>query len=434
MKHMTGAGVPLVQGVKMIQLEMAKIKVRHSRECLEDIPGRMKEILRACQAQLHSGMRVAICAGSRGISNYALIVRCVVQAVKEAGAEPFIIPAMGSHGGATAEGQARVLAEYGITEETMGARVVSSMEVVRIGELDTEPHIPVYMDAHAFAADGIIVVNRVKLHTDFHGEHESGIVKMLTIGLGKHAQAMAVHRYGADGLRDYIPPISGKVIASGKILGGVAILEDGYDNTADLVYAPADRMFETDHALLERSRKLCAKLPFGETDVLIVDAMGKNFSGTGMDTNVIGRILIPGQQDLGPRCRRIVALSLSPESHGNALGVGLADVISKKLDDQIDWHATNENVITSGFLARGNRPVVGETDRRAIEIALNCCGRPVEPETVRVARIPNTLHLEEMYVSRRLMRDLEGNPDVEQISGFMPLRFDENGNLAPFCE
>jgi hypothetical protein len=416
----------------MIQLEMAKIRVACRREALPDIPARMAEIMEEAKRQLRPGMRVAICAGSRGISNYALVVKCVVQAVKEAGAEPFIIPAMGSHGGATAEGQARVLADYGITEETMGAPVVSSMEVVRLGELDGEPRIPVYMDAQAYGADGVIVVNRVKLHTDFHGDHESGIVKMLTIGLGKHAQALAVHRYGANGLRDYIPKISRKVIESGKILGGVAILEDGADQTADLVYAPADRMFEVDHALLERSRALVAKLPFQETDVLIVDQIGKNYSGTGMDTNVIGRIMIPGQVDLGPQCRRIVALDISDESHGNALGVGLADVISKRLDDKIEWKSTYENVITSGFLARGNRPIVGDTDKRALEIALMCCGQPITAETARVARIPNTLHIGTLYVSRRLMEEIKDDPAVEQISDFEPIQFDENGSLAPF--
>lgn len=416
----------------MIQLEMAKIRVACRREALPDIPARMAEIMEEAKRQLRPGMRVAICAGSRGISNYALVVKCVVQAVKEAGAEPLIIPAMGSHGGATAEGQARVLADYGITEETMGAPVVSSMEVVRLGELDGEPRIPVYMDAQAYGADGVIVVNRVKLHTDFHGDHESGIVKMLTIGLGKHAQALAVHRYGANGLRDYIPKISRKVIESGKILGGVAILEDGADQTADLVYAPADRMFEVDHALLERSRALVAKLPFQETDVLIVDQIGKNYSGTGMDTNVIGRIMIPGQVDLGPQCRRIVALDISDESHGNALGVGLADVISKRLDDKIEWKSTYENVITSGFLARGNRPIVGDTDKRALEIALMCCGQPITAETARVARIPNTLHIGTLYVSRRLMEEIKDDPAVEQISDFEPIQFDENGSLAPF--
>jgi len=416
----------------MKQLEIAKVRVTHQQENLPDIPSKMKEIMAAAQMQIRPGMRVAICAGSRGISNYALVVRCTVEAIKAAGGEPFIIPAMGSHGGATAEGQAQVLADYGITEESMGAPVVSSMEVVRLGKLDEEPHIPVYMDAHAYAADGVIVVNRVKLHTDFHGPHESGIVKMLTIGLGKHAQALAVHRYGANGLRDYIPRISRKVIESGKILGGVAILEDGYDHTADLVYAPADRMFEVDHALLERSRTLCAKLPFAQTDVLVVDAIGKNYSGTGMDTNVIGRIMIPGQEDLGPKCSRIVALDISNESHGNALGVGLADVISKRLDDKINWKSTYENVITSGFLARGNRPIVGETDRRAIEIALMCCGRPIEMRNARLARIPNTLHLGVIEVSRKLYEDIKDDPSVELISDFAPIAFDETGSLMPF--
>ena len=416
----------------MISLDMARIRVAFRSQPLPDIPARMKEIMKGARPQIRPGMKIAVCAGSRGISNYAQVVRCVVDAVKEAGAEPFIIPAMGSHGGATAEGQARVLADYGITQETMGAPVVSSMEVVRIGELDEEPHIPVYMDAQAFAADGVIVVNRVKPHTDFHGEHESGIVKMLTIGLGKHAQALAVHRYGADGLRDYIPKISRKVIGSGKILGGVAILEDGCEQTSDLVYAPADKIFEVDRALLERSRALCARLPFPEADVLVVDQIGKNYSGTGMDTNVIGRVMIPGQKDSGPRCRRIVALDLSEESHGNALGVGLADVVTRRLDEKINWKSTYENVITSGFLARGSRPVVAENDRRALEIALMSCGSPVTSQTARVARIPNTLHLGTMYVSRRLLKDLRDHPDVMQLSGFEPLRFDENGSLAPF--
>lgn len=416
----------------MIQLEMARIRVDNQKEVLADIPVKMQEILKELQVQLHPGMRVAVCAGSRGISNYALVIRCVVDAIKSAGAEPFIIPAMGSHGGATAEGQAQVLSDYGITQDAMGAQVVSSMQVVKFGELDEEPHIPVYMDACAAEMDGIIVVNRVKPHTDFHGEHESGIVKMLTIGLGKHAQALAVHRYGADGLRDYIPKISQKVIDSGKILGGVAILEDGYDHTADIVYAPVDRMFEADRALLERSRQLCAKLPFREADVLVVDRIGKNFSGTGMDTNVIGRIMIPGQRDSGPHLHRIVALDISDESHGNALGVGLADVISKRLDDKVDWITTYENVITSGFLARGNRPIVGETDRRALEIALMCCGRPVTSDDVKVARIPNTLHLNEMYVSRSLMEDIKDDPRVKQIGEFEPIQFDESGALLPF--
>ena len=296
------------------------------------------------------------------------------------------------------------------------------------------PPVNIVVDALVITkwTDGVIVVNRVKLHTDFHGPHESGIVKMLTIGLGKHAQALAVHRYGANGLRDYIPRISRKVIESGKILGGVAILEDGYDHTADLVYAPADRMFEVDHALLERSRTLCAKLPFAQTDVLVVDAIGKNYSGTGMDTNVIGRIMIPGQEDLGPKCSRIVALDISNESHGNALGVGLADVISKRLDDKINWKSTYENVITSGFLARGNRPIVGETDRRAIEIALMCCGRPIEMRNARLARIPNTLHLGVIEVSRKLYEDIKDDPSVELISDFAPIAFDETGSLMPF--
>lgn len=410
--------------MNIYDVKMARVRLSHVSAPIADIPGKVMHELR--DLQVKKGARIAVACGSRGISNISLIAASVVKCLIEKGAEPFIIPAMGSHGGATGAGQAQVLADYGITEETMGVKVISQMDTVRIGSTGGDPDIPVYMDKNAWESDGVIVINRVKPHTDFHGTHESGIVKMLTIGLGKQRQAETTHFYGADGLRDQIPRISQRVIDSGKIIGAVAILEDGYDNTSDICYAPADKIFEVDSQFIERSRRMMARLPFDDIDVLIVDRQGKNYSGTGMDTNVIGRLRIPGQEDGTPRCSRIAVLDLSDESHGNALGVGLADVTTKRFYDKIDWHATNENVITSGFLQRGFLPIVAQSDISAISIALNSCGAR-DAKSARVVRIRSTLELEEILVSEALIASLPNDSTV--LSAPEKLDFNKDGNL-----
>lgn len=413
------------------EIQLCKVQLRHENRPLENIPAHVRAACQPALANLVPGARIAIAVGSRGISNIALIARSVVEAVRAAGGDPFIIPAMGSHGGATAEGQARVLADYGATEEYLGAPVCSCMEVVPLGRTDGDMDIPVYMDKLAAQSDGVIAINRVKPHTDFHGPHESGIVKMLTIGLGKQAQAAAVHRYGAAGLRDGIPRVTEKVIASGKILGALAILEDGYDQTSDVAFASGMEIFDLDARFLERSRRMMARLPFDRLDALVVDCMGKNFSGTGMDTNVIGRLCIRGQQDGAPTCARVVVLDLSPESHGNALGVGLADVTTERLRAKIDWAATNANVMTSGFLERGFLPMVMPDDHRAVALAAStCCGRT--PENIRLVRIRDTLHLDEIYISRALAEEIQANPRCRMLGDFQPMRFDTDGALVAF--
>lgn len=412
-------------------IELVKIRLPQREERLEDIPGKLKKEYEKAAPWIHEGMRVAIAAGSRGITNIDLIVRETVQWLKSHGADPFIVPAMGSHGGATAEGQRQVLESYGITEEKVGAPVVSSMEVVSLGKTKTNPYIPVWMDKNAYNADGILLINRVKAHTDFHGRHESGIVKMLTIGLGKQAQALAVHAYGADGLKNYIPDISKKVLESGKIIGALGIIEDGYDNTADLVFARPEEIFQTDEELLKRSKNLMARLPFEKIDVLIVDEMGKNISGTGLDTNVIGRLRIKGQEDGKPECGKIAVFRLTEESHGNALGIGLADVVTKQIAEGIDWTATYQNVITSGFLERGFLPIQAETDKNAAAIAVRTCGAQCV-ETIKMARIKNTLELDEIYVSRALWKEIENMPGAMPLGEWKAMEFSECGRAGAF--
>ncbi|MDR3085538.1 MAG: nickel-dependent lactate racemase [Christensenellaceae bacterium] len=401
--------------MRLSEVKLHRVKLRQVSAPLADIPAKLRaEFAAAVTPKLRPGMRIAIALGSRGVSNIALLAKTLVALINESGASCFIVPAMGSHGGATPEGQRAVLADYGVTEEAVGAPVVSSLEVVRLGSTGGKPDIPVFLDRAAFGADGIIAVNRVKPHTDFHGEHESGIVKMLTIGLGKHRQAIEMHTHGASGLRDYIPRVSKKVVESGKILSCLAVLEDGYDQTADLAFASGDEIFSLDKAFLARSRQMMAKLPFQSLDVLVVDEMGKDISGTGMDTNVIGRLRIDGQADGLPKIASIAVLDLTPASHGNALGVGLADVCTRRLASQIDWAATYQNVVTSGFLARGYLPIVREDDESAIELAISASGAR-NPQALRLARIRNTLHLDEILVTKPLLDELLQGGQGEEI-------------------
>ena len=391
--------------VRYEDIQLYEVALSHCHNPLQDIEAKLSTEIASIEKLIQPGMRIAIAAGSRGVSNIALIIRTLVAEVRKRGADAFIILAMGSHGGATSEGQKSVLAEYGITEESVGAPIVSSMDVDLLCTTGGYPDIPVWIDRAANGSDGIIVINRVKPHTDFHGTHESGIVKMLTIGLGKHQQAIEMHGYGAAGLRDYIPRVSRKVIESGKILAALALLEDGYDNTADLAFATDMDIFDLDKAFLERSRKMMARLPFEQLDVLVVDNMGKDISGTGMDTNVIGRIRIDGQDDAPPYIKRIVVLDITPASHGNALGIGLADVTTRKLANKIDWEITNQNVTTSGFLSRGFLPVVAESEEAAIQIALDTCGCK-NPDELKMARIKSTLDLSNAFISKALLNQL----------------------------
>jgi hypothetical protein len=380
------------------------------------------------RGSVHEGSRVAVTVGSRGISNIAVIIKAVCDALKSQGIRPFIVPAMGSHGGATAEGQKALLSEYGIKEETMEVPVISSMEVHRIGTLPGGEALPLYIDKNAFEADAIFVVNRVKAHTAFHGENESGIAKMLSIGLGKHAQAAVTHEYLVDGLRLFIPRIAEAIAATGKIMGALAIVEDGYDQTAILRSVRPEEIVSADAELLKISKSMMPSLPFSEIQLLAVDWMGKNISGTGMDPNIIGRIGIRGEVDTWPKIDTICVFDITPESLGNAVGIGLADLVPRSLVDKANWKATYENVFTSRFLCRAAIPVTLPTDREVMDMALSVCGR-ASPETLRMARIRDTLNIGEIYAADPLLEEIRGNGDVEIIERGIPLEFEEDGSI-----
>lgn len=382
-----------------------------------------------CGATIPPGAKIAVAVGSRGIANLQSIVREVVDHVRSRGAVPFIVPAMGSHGGATAEGQLEVLAGYGITEAKVGAPVRSSLEVLELARGDAET--PVYFDKLAAGADGTILINRIKPHTSFHARYESGLMKMLAIGLGKHAQALAIHKLGVRGLREVMPQVARQVLTHGNILLGIAVVENARDETMLVRALPAERIPDEEPALLETARAQMPGLPVEDIDLLIVDEMGKNISGLGMDTNVIGRLKIPGQPEPdSPRIRVIYTRDLTAESHGNAVGMGLADIISRQLHAKVNFAATYENALTATFIERAKVPLIAKIDAQAIEWAMRACGSP-SPDDFRVVRIRNTLQLDMLQVSPAVFAELADTPTIETISA-PAVVVTEIGQLTPF--
>ena len=382
------------------------------------------------RSRIEPGMRVAITAGSRGISGIDGILRSLVRILKDAGAAPFIVPAMGSHGGATAEGQVEILKSLGVTEESVGAPIRSSMEVIELGQ--TEGGVPVYMDRLASEADGVVIVGRIKQHTDFRSDVESGLLKMSSIGLGKHAEALALHAHGVKGIRDYMVEAGKKVFSSGKVLFGVGIVENAYEETAMIEAIPPERVVEREAELLKESAKLMPRLPVSEMDVLFVDELGKNFSGTGMDTNIIGRFRILGvEEPESPKAKYLIVSDVSGASHGNALGVGLADFTTQRLFEKIDYETMNQNVLTSTFPERAKIPMVLSNDREALEAAIRC-NWGVEPEDTRFVRIPNTLHLRYLHLSENLLDEALANGNVEVVEEAAEMEFDEDGYFTSF--
>ncbi|PLS82709.1 MAG: DUF2088 domain-containing protein [Chloroflexi bacterium] len=374
--------------------------------------------------QIKPGARIAVGAGSRGITNYALIVGTVIAELRRLGAEPFVFAAMGSHGGATTEGQREILTELGISEERMGCPILTDMAVVQLGT--TTRGLPVFCDANAYRSDGIMLINRIKLHTDFHGPTESGLHKMLAIGLGKRQGAELIHADGVPGLREHIPQVAAVQLAQAPILGGLAIIEDGMHQVSHVRAVPAQAIPHQEPQLLEMSRQLMATLPVDHCHVLIVDWIGKDISGAGMDSNVIGRIRIDGEIDpLRPQIDQIVALRLTPASHGNAIGTGFADVIAQGLLDAMDAEITRINLVTSGFLRRGDIPKVQPTEHAAIMHALAATHR----DDATIVRIRSTLQLDELQVSENLLADLLRRPGIELVHPPEPMRFRGNGTV-----
>ncbi|HYF95384.1 MAG TPA: hypothetical protein VD969_24500 [Symbiobacteriaceae bacterium] len=376
--------------------------------------------------QVRPGARIALTAGSRGIHDLPLILRTAAAFLQSLGAVPIVVAAMGSHGGGTAPGQLEVLASLGVTPVSVGCDVRGGVAVVELGR--TEQGLTVYMDEYAAGCDGILVINRVKPHTSFHGALESGLVKMLVVGLGKPAGAAQFHSIGPQRLSGALAEIGRVILRKAPVLGGIAILENGMEQTAAVVPVETPHMIEREQELLIRSRELVPRLPVAALDLLVVNEMGKNISGTGLDTNVIGRMGIHGVPDGDPDIQRIVVLDLSNGSHGNANGMGLADFITERFRSKIDFRATYLNTLTATLVQRARMPIVMETDRQAINTALRTLGGP-PPGAVRVMRITSTLALEHLWVSPAALREIEPDSHVEVLGPPAPMCFDDNGNL-----
>ncbi|MBW1613878.1 MAG: DUF2088 domain-containing protein [Deltaproteobacteria bacterium] len=382
------------------------------------------------QSRIKAGSRIAITAGSRGIANIDKILQHLVYIVKENSAKPFIIPAMGSHGGGTAEGQLGILKSLKITEKSIGAPIISSMEVVEIGK--SSFGFPVLVDKYAAEADGIIVVNRVKPHTEFEGPIESGLIKMMAIGMGKHKGCIQVHKQTVNyGYRDVIPEIGRVILEKLPILFGVALVENVYDETAMLRAIVPSQFLIEEKRLLIKAKELMARLPFDKIDVLIVDEMGKNISGTGLDTNVIGRIMFIGEKEPDhPKITRIAVLDLTEESHGSAVGIGLADYTTRQLVNKIDHSATAINCMAANTPEKGRIPITLKTDKEAVDAALNSIGA-VDPEKARVIHIKNTLEIAKFDVSGALLEEVKGKENLRLEKELGPLSFDSQENLQP---
>lgn len=400
--------------------ELIKVRQRFDNTCIGDVEAAVGRELQSLGLKLERGARIAITAGSRGIDKIPLVLRTVAAFLKESGAEPFFVPAMGSHGGATAEGQLKVLAGLGILPEYLGAPVKASMDTVVIGSLDAglvtgasnTGSMPVHMDRLAYEADGILVVNRVKPHTSFHAEVESGLQKMLAIGLGKAVQAGNIHNYGTKGLKELISPVAQRMLSTGKIIAGLGIVENAYDKLMCIRGLRPGDLVEGERELLTLARQNMPGLPVDKLDLLIVEQMGKNFSGTGMDTNIIGRLKIEGEPEPeSPSIKRIAVLDLSDAAGGNAYGIGLADFTTKKLVDRIDYKPTYANMLATNFIERVKIPFIAEDEDAAIETALKTCALNSR-EAARVIRIKNTLELENILVSGNVLEEIRDRVEL----------------------
>jgi hypothetical protein len=399
-----------------------------SRPSLPDVGEALRDALSgSVMSRLPRAGRVAIGAGSRGLSNLAALIRGLVEQVRAAGAEPFVVPSMGSHGGATAEGQLQVLKSLGISEQAIGAPILATMEVQQVGQLPDGT--AVCIDRNAAQADAIIALNRVKAHTDFSGPFESGIMKMLAVGFGKEVMARRLHAGGTSGLRELIPESGQTILRSAPVSFCVAVLENSRGRTCQIEALLPDEVKSREPQLLLEAKRLGPGLPFEQADVLVVGQMGKDVSGTGMDPHVIGRRKIEGEPEPeSPRVKVLVVLSLSAGSAGNAIGLGLADLTTRRLVDAVDWKATWHNGLVSGFLERAKMPIVLDSDLEALETACDLL-TPRRPDELRLGLIKNTLDPGELLASDALADELQSKQGVEIWPDPVELSFDAQGNL-----
>ena len=402
-----------------------KVKQKFEKEKIDDVRGDLIKKLNAKSWDIKKNQKIAITAGSRGISHYELLLKTIVDFVKSKGAIPFIVPAMGSHGGATAYGQEKMLKNLGIDKKTMGCEIISSMDVVKIGY--AHDNLPVYIDKNAYRADGIIIFNRVKMHTSFRGKYESGLIKMISIGLGKRKGADAIHAERFEHMADNILACAKVSLEKLNIIGGVCTIENGYDEVADIFVLDKNEILQREPQILQKSKSLMPRIYLDDIDVLIVKEIGKNISGTGMDTNVIGRFHTKAASG-GPNITKVGILDLSNESLGNANGVGLADFATKKLYNKINFDYTYLNALTSTEPNSIKLPMILDNDELVIKACAKTCGI-LDEKNIKVVIIENTKNLNELYMSKVAYDSVVEKNKVEIISNEKEISFDEEGNL-----
>jgi hypothetical protein len=407
--------------------------VRHRLDAAEvtDVAEAVGAALEPVRAAVRPGSRVCLAVGSRGIDRIDEVVRAAVAWVRAAGAEVFVVPAMGSHGGASPEGQLEVLASYGMTPETIGCEIRSSMETVELGEV--RAGVPVFLDRNAFeGADVIVPINRVKPHTDFTGEIESGLMKMIAIGLGKQRGADAFHRQGFATFHELIPEVAEFTVSKVNIPFGLALVENGYARLWRIEAVPCDRIWDRERELLAMARERMARLPIDKIDVLILDYIGKDISGLGMDSNVVGRYYT-GPTGAGPSVQRIVVRDLTGETEGNAVGIGMADVVLRRAVEKMDTPKTYMNCITAKTPEGARVALTVDTDRQALSVAIACCLK-VEPPDARIVRIRDTKHLGLLYVSEPALEDVLATGRCEIVRPLEAIEYDGAGMFTASTE
>ncbi|MCE5337039.1 MAG: nickel-dependent lactate racemase [Desulfobacteraceae bacterium] len=405
--------------------KMYRVRQQFSASAIEDVQKAVRDEFaqRDFSGKIRPGQKVAVAVGSRGIHDIVEIVSVAVECLKDMGLDPFIVPAMGSHGGATAEGQEQVLKHLGIEESTVKAPVVSSMDVVSLGHIENGAEVFVSKDV--LETDHVVVINRVKPHTAFRADVESGLCKMLAVGCGKHEGALNMHKYG---LAASIKPAAELILKRAPVLCGLAIVENSLDLPTTIKLAAAEEFVEVDRRLLVDARRLLPRIPVEQLDILIINEMGKNISGGGIDPNVIGF----WRREGGPRTpdfRTLILLDITDQSHGNALGIGVVDLTSKRVMEKVDLQVTYTNALTTGIWRAVRLPITLENDRAVLDAALR---HVTDISKVRMARIASSLSLEYLWVSEAVMKELKGNDSVEVDETPLSIAFDANGMMLPF--
>lgn len=421
-----------IQGIEEVKIpRMVRVKQLYDDSKIEDIQGHLEKEL----SQLHfdgllKGKKIAVTVGSRGIPHNALIVRTICDELKKWGADPFIVPAMGSHGGGSAEGNLEIINGYGITEERMGVPIKASMEVVQIGNIHDDAQTPVYCDRYAAEADGIVIYNKVKPHTDFKGKHESGLLKMMAIGLAKHKGCSLFHKQGFDTFAERIPMVAEVFLEKLPILFAVGVVQNAYDEISEIGVYPKDKIAEGDQELLQIAKRRFPRFKFDNIDVLIIDQIGKNISGEGADPNVTGRGFMPYFKD-DFHTKRLLIRGLSEQSHHNACGLGLADITTRRCLNSVDWESTWINLTTNTMIDGGKIPMYQNNDHDAIRVAIRTCTK-IRYQDAKVVRIKDTLSLDEFEVSETLLPEITGNSEIKILSEPYEISFDEEGYMEDF--